>query len=509
MVGVGPSVDSVSNLDCSNVLHLQNSDFNVTNVISIKLSGTENYRVWAAAMRLAINTEKNLVFKIDGFGSHQLWDCSENGGLYLLDYDSPNPSMCSNIGKLEFTLPILDPNISYAVTLALGQFHALPMSFSFRKLPLEFFRYLKNYPKQWKQINKDGSSLITRKVRNNLLIVQSSAEALDRSKALLLVNKHFQIDVHLVREKVASGVIVTEKIHTSQQIAMRCPKALSSNNIMKLITQNCFTPIAILFNPFIQFLHRTVFDNMSSLSAFETLVPSILVLELWLINGRVPICASFSLLNFLWIKSYCSLFLKDLPGTDMKCCNNRLNKGRRLEYSKQVHAELLLPKKPIDGGAQELNCVSELELGSVGALIFKLEPPSCTPRDKFALDLAKETYAELLLREYYSISHDDYRDFRLAPLGESLCLICDSWGTHTNLDLWVMTVYGAEETWVKFTSFQFATHGWIDESLVPLFCSNDGKLLFQCQMGFIIYDLKHSPVSRINYSIFDEACIVA
>ncbi|GJW64749.1 hypothetical protein Tco_0116633 [Tanacetum coccineum] len=47
-------------------------------------------------------------------------------------------------------------------------------------------------------------------------------------------------------------------------------------------------------------------------------------------------------------------------GTDKKRCHNRLNKGRMdLEYSKQVHAELLLPKKPIDGGAQELNCVME------------------------------------------------------------------------------------------------------------------------------------------------------
>ncbi|GKB89934.1 hypothetical protein Tco_0962206, partial [Tanacetum coccineum] len=35
-------------------------------------------------------------------------------------------------------------------------------------------------------------------------------------------------------------------------------------------------------------------------------------------------------------------------GTDKKRCHNRLNKGRMdLEYSKQVHAELLLPKKPI------------------------------------------------------------------------------------------------------------------------------------------------------------------
>ncbi|GJS25639.1 F-box associated domain containing protein [Tanacetum coccineum] len=131
------------------------------------------------------------------------------------------------------------------------------------------------------------------------------------------------------------------------------------------------------------------------------------------------------------------------------------------------------------------------------------------PERIVALDLAKETYAELLLPEYYSISHDDYRDFRLAPLGESLCLIYDSWGTHTNLDMWVMIVYGAEETWVKFASFQFATHGWIDESLVPLFCSNDEKLLFQCQMGFIIYDPKHSLVLRINYFIFGKASIVA
>ncbi|GJR48330.1 ribonuclease H-like domain-containing protein [Tanacetum coccineum] len=40
-------------------------DFNVTNVISIKLSGIENYRVWAAAMRLAINTRNKTGF-IDG-----------------------------------------------------------------------------------------------------------------------------------------------------------------------------------------------------------------------------------------------------------------------------------------------------------------------------------------------------------------------------------------------------------------------------------------------------------
>lgn len=38
--------------------------------------------------------------------------------------------------------------------------------------------------------------------------------------------KHFEIDVHLVREKVFAGVIKTEKIHTSQQIADVFTKAL-------------------------------------------------------------------------------------------------------------------------------------------------------------------------------------------------------------------------------------------------------------------------------------------
>ena len=40
--------------------------------------------------------------------------------------------------------------------------------------------------------------------------------------------KHFEIDVHLVREKVSAGVIKTEKIHTSQQIADILTKALGT-----------------------------------------------------------------------------------------------------------------------------------------------------------------------------------------------------------------------------------------------------------------------------------------
>ncbi|GJX64241.1 ribonuclease H-like domain-containing protein [Tanacetum coccineum] len=43
----------------------RNSDFSSNTIISVKLTGTENYRVWAAAMKLAINTRNKTGF-IDG-----------------------------------------------------------------------------------------------------------------------------------------------------------------------------------------------------------------------------------------------------------------------------------------------------------------------------------------------------------------------------------------------------------------------------------------------------------
>ncbi|GKE23724.1 ribonuclease H-like domain-containing protein [Tanacetum coccineum] len=62
MVGSSNSLDLISNLDLGNPLHLQNSDFSANTIISIKLTGTENYRVWAAAMKLAINTRNKTGF---------------------------------------------------------------------------------------------------------------------------------------------------------------------------------------------------------------------------------------------------------------------------------------------------------------------------------------------------------------------------------------------------------------------------------------------------------------
>ncbi|GKD14566.1 ribonuclease H-like domain-containing protein, partial [Tanacetum coccineum] len=65
MVGASSSDDKIINMDMGNPLHLQNSDFNSNTIIFVKLTGTENYRVWAAAMELAINTRNKTGF-LDG-----------------------------------------------------------------------------------------------------------------------------------------------------------------------------------------------------------------------------------------------------------------------------------------------------------------------------------------------------------------------------------------------------------------------------------------------------------
>nr|GEV57641.1 ribonuclease H-like domain-containing protein [Tanacetum cinerariifolium] len=55
------SKDLINSLDLRNPLHLHNSDFNDNNIISVKLTGTENYRFWVAAMKLVLSWLLNSV----------------------------------------------------------------------------------------------------------------------------------------------------------------------------------------------------------------------------------------------------------------------------------------------------------------------------------------------------------------------------------------------------------------------------------------------------------------
>ncbi|GJT48931.1 putative RNA-directed DNA polymerase [Tanacetum coccineum] len=52
----------ISSLDQSNPLHLHPNDFNCASIVNIKLTGVENYRVWASAVKLALQIKNKMGF---------------------------------------------------------------------------------------------------------------------------------------------------------------------------------------------------------------------------------------------------------------------------------------------------------------------------------------------------------------------------------------------------------------------------------------------------------------
>ncbi|GJR35577.1 ribonuclease H-like domain-containing protein [Tanacetum coccineum] len=63
---IGSSVvDSINNLDDGNPLHVQNSDNSNSVIIPFKLLGTENYRIWSVAVKLALQARNKYGF-VDG-----------------------------------------------------------------------------------------------------------------------------------------------------------------------------------------------------------------------------------------------------------------------------------------------------------------------------------------------------------------------------------------------------------------------------------------------------------
>ncbi|GJT68990.1 zinc finger, CCHC-type containing protein [Tanacetum coccineum] len=118
-----------------------------------------------------------------------------------------------------------------------------------------------------------------------------------------------------------------------------------------------------------------------------------------------------------------------------------------------------------------------------------------------SLDLAKETYGEVLLFEY---DEGDTRLITLGVSGEWLCGICCYHSRHA--DLWVMKVYGVKDSWTKLVSFPYLMDERIDEYPVPLFVSNDGKVLLNCDPDLVIYESKDSSYEDIDRC--REACVV-
>ncbi|GKE43868.1 ribonuclease H-like domain-containing protein [Tanacetum coccineum] len=63
--GDNPQVVLISNLDAGNPLHVHNSDNSSSVLVPFKLLGTENYRMWNNAMKLALQARNKYGF-VDG-----------------------------------------------------------------------------------------------------------------------------------------------------------------------------------------------------------------------------------------------------------------------------------------------------------------------------------------------------------------------------------------------------------------------------------------------------------
>ncbi|GJT43910.1 putative RNA-directed DNA polymerase [Tanacetum coccineum] len=136
------------------------------------------------------------------------------------------------VGKLIY-LTNTRPDIAYVVH-CLSQYIHSPLN-SHLDAALRVLRYLKGSPWSGIQINKISNLKRRAYADSNWARSSAKAEYISMASATCLIaanpafhekSKHFEIDVHFVREKIACGVIKTEKIHTTQQIADILTKGL-------------------------------------------------------------------------------------------------------------------------------------------------------------------------------------------------------------------------------------------------------------------------------------------
>nr|GEU59373.1 ribonuclease H-like domain-containing protein [Tanacetum cinerariifolium] len=123
----GPSgssiVDSINNLDAGNPLHIQSSDNSNFVIIPFKLLGTENYRIWSGAVKLALQARNKYGF-VDGsclkesYDTRDVlsaqWEMQCHG--FNLDYEWRNP--------IEgFFSPLVEPSLTRMLLLVAKTFN--------------------------------------------------------------------------------------------------------------------------------------------------------------------------------------------------------------------------------------------------------------------------------------------------------------------------------------------------------------------------------------------------
>ncbi|PWA84329.1 F-box associated interaction domain-containing protein [Artemisia annua] len=120
-----------------------------------------------------------------------------------------------------------------------------------------------------------------------------------------------------------------------------------------------------------------------------------------------------------------------------------------------------------------------------------------------SLDLAKETYGEVLQPKY----PEGHEYSELGVAGEWLCVL-GGYVEKCVVDIWVMKVYGVKDSWTKLASIPYP-HTWYDQILAPFYISEHGKLMLKFGRQLAIYDSKDSS-SSVTDNLIEclEACTV-
>ncbi|XP_058202603.1 F-box/kelch-repeat protein At3g23880-like [Rhododendron vialii] len=127
-----------------------------------------------------------------------------------------------------------------------------------------------------------------------------------------------------------------------------------------------------------------------------------------------------------------------------------------------------------------------------------------------SLDLAKETYGEVLQPDYNS---DGVFLSTMDVLSGYLCMLCRQWRNHgVHVDLWVMKEYGIRESWTKLVAVHDVTHPLYylyGENFTPKCILNNGDVLMVVRMCLVRYNPNNGKFSypKIcgvfpNYSVY-------
>nr|XP_043629745.1 uncharacterized protein LOC122601031 [Erigeron canadensis] len=86
------------------------------------------------------------------------------------------------------------------------------------------------------------------------------------------------------------------------------------------------------------------------------------------------------------------------------------------------------------------------------------------------------------------------RSLKLGDLGEWLCVLCDYRLTCANV--WVMKIYGVQDSWTKLVSISYPANNCIFRR--PFFISSDGTVLLQSMWILVVCDTKDGSSSAVE-----------